>query len=380
MIDNIKIQNFKSLADISLSLKQLNVFTGINGMGKSSLIQSLLLLRQAYTTPGYGSTVPLYGNLTGNLGEFSDVLFKNAGKDEIAFEITVDGYPFEWKFIKSEIKDILSGQAPADIHIEIPLFTWEKCQYLSAGRITPSNRFGKSGQALKFRQFGISGEYSIQYLHEKGNEENALFSVATDDAGKALPLIGQVNYWLKKISPNVSLDIRPSAGYEYELRYQYFNPSRGPVSFSAINSPFGLTYALPIIAAILASKKGDLLIIENPESDLHPKAQSLIGQMLARAARCGVQIIIETHSDHILNGICLGVHGKQLVNDAVKIYYFYKNDGEFQTTWGEVIVQEQGRMDDRAMRKEGVEGFFDQAQNDLRTILFNKPGHENLSE
>ena len=374
MITKLHIQNFKSLSNISLSLKNLNVITGMNGMGKSTLIQTMLLLRQAYLPNGIGRGIPLKGILTGNLGGFNDVLFRNSQDDKITFKIEISGNEYIWEFEKGEIDDMLIGNTPLMIDKNISLFCDNKFQYISAGRITPNSSFSKSGEALAYKQFGSNGEYAIQYLFEKGTDEFALFSDDKDSyTGEALPLINQVNYWLKFISPNVSLDIKPKSNTEYELRYQIPNAENGFVSYSAINSAFGLTFALPIITAILASKPGDLLILENPESDLHPSAQSIIGKLMARAANAGVQIIVETHSDHILNGICVAINEGHINNELAKFYYFHKKFNEFHTTCYDISIKENGRIDDRNLREIGIGGFFDQASKDLETILFKKP-------
>jgi AAA15 family ATPase/GTPase len=48
MITNIYLQNFKAFKEAEIPPCQLNIFTGLNGMGKSSFLQTLLLLRQSY--------------------------------------------------------------------------------------------------------------------------------------------------------------------------------------------------------------------------------------------------------------------------------------------------------------------------------------------
>ena len=48
MINYMQIENFKSIRKLSLPLENLNLFFGMNGMGKSSVIQALLLLRQSF--------------------------------------------------------------------------------------------------------------------------------------------------------------------------------------------------------------------------------------------------------------------------------------------------------------------------------------------
>lgn len=370
MITNIKITNFKSLSNISLSFKNLNILTGINGMGKSTLIQVLLLLRQSYIPNGLGRGIYLKGTLTGNLGGFNDVLFRSAHEDNITFNIESDGAEYIWKFNKGPIDDILQGTFPQEINMNISLFCENRFQYICAGRITPNSSFSKSGEALAYKQFGINGEYAIQYLFEKGNDDAIISDFKDEDTGKSLPLINQVNYWLKRITPNVDLDIILKSSTEYELRYKFLNEDNVVASYSAINSAFGLTFSLPIIAALLAAQPGDLIILENPENDLHPQAQSMIGQLIAKVASAGVQIFVETHSDHLLNGICVAIHKGLLKNELTKLYYFHKKDEEPQSQIYNVEIKSNGRIDDRNLRENKIEGFYDQSNKDLETLLF----------
>lgn len=368
MITKINIKNFKSLEAVELSLSTLNVLTGINGMGKSTLIQVLLLLRQSYISDLLGRGIYLKGPLTNNLGNFSDVLSKNAREDKISFSIECDDVELLWECEKGPFPEILQVQPPP-IDKNLPLFSDNKFQYISAGRITPHSSFSKYGETLAFKQFGINGEYAIQYLFEKGIEE-ALIADSKDEHGKPLPLINQVDFWLKNISPNVSLDIKLKSNKEYELRYKFPNQDKGSNSFTAANSAFGLTFSLPIITALLAAQPGDLLILENPENDLHPQAQSMIGQLMARVASAGVQIIVETHSDHIINGICLSVHNGQIKSEGTKFYYFYRKDTDSASKIFDVHIKPNGRLDDRILKENGVEGFNDQSNKDLKQILF----------
>lgn len=92
--------------------------------------------------------------------------------------------------------------------------------------------------------------------------------------------------------------------------------------FSAQNVGFGISYVLPVILALVKAKEGELLILENPEAHLHPKGQRKMGELIARAAQGGVQIILETHSVHVLNGIRLSAKNSVLKPDKVRLFYF----------------------------------------------------------
>jgi hypothetical protein len=94
---------------------------------------------------------------------------------------------------------------------------------------------------------------------------------------------------------------------------------------------FGLTYVLPVIVLILKAKPGDFIIVENPESHLHPAGQAKIAEMYAIAANNGVQIIVETHSDHFLNGVRVATKNKVIAPDKSQIYFFEKQKDSLDT-------------------------------------------------
>ena len=229
---------------------------------------------------------------------------------------------------------------------------------------------------IKHKQFGKTGEHAIEYLYTYGLKKEASVSILVDEnilavANKrvALPLQNQVNYWLQKIANNVQIDIRQKTSRDYELRYKF-----GTGSFAAINSAYGLTAALPVITALLAAEKGDLVIIENPESDLHPQGQSRMGELIALVAQTGVQIIIETHSDHILNGIRVAskhFHKKPIEErenagiDCKNVNFFFFNAkyGETSTEIIPIKMNEQGRL------SKWPKAFFDEWDNMLDELL-----------
>jgi predicted ATPase len=117
--------------------------------------------------------------------------------------------------------------------------------------------------------------------------------------------------------------------------------------------------------AILASEPESLILLENPEAHLHPKGQAKMGELLALAASCGIQIVVETHSDHILNGIRLAVHAGKLDPNDVQLHYFQRQEtrGESKT---EVISP---RMDRNGRIDNWPDGFFDEWDKSLEALL-----------
>jgi predicted ATPase len=114
-----------------------------------------------------------------------------------------------------------------------------------------------------------------------------------------------------------------------------------------------------------ASPPGTLILIENPEAHLHPRGQSKMGELIALAASCGIQIILETHSDHVLNGIRKAVKYKKLDAEKVQINYFerYLQKGQPITEIITPRIYPDGGID------KWPDGFFDQAEKDLMELL-----------
>ncbi|WP_350017212.1 DUF3696 domain-containing protein [Rhodanobacter sp. IGA1.0] len=130
----------------------------------------------------------------------------------------------------------------------------------------------------------------------------------------------------------------------------------------APNMGFGVSYALPIVAGGLSAISGGLFIVENPEAHLHPAGQSTMGVFLAWLASKGVQVILETHSDHVINGIRLAVGKmKYIACEAVSLLFFDSSES------GLPLVQRIS-VSDRGTLSDWPEYFFDQYQIDVAEL------------
>lgn len=284
MITRIALKNFKAFRDEEINLTSLNLFTGLNGMGKSTFIQSLLLLRQseahlASQTRG----LVLKGGEKGmiDIGKGKDAYSMHADSDFISFEIDYKYSPFlnnSYEYIaESDVLPIAKAkiqnyQLPDELYP--PLFN-KKFIYLKAERITPEHNYKANlYDVLQNRFLGYKGENVPLYIALKKLEPVTLPSIKHPNA-KADNLISNLDAWLNEITPGAhvistyfnELDI-------VKLGYQFDNGSDFTPEFSPVNVGFGFTYTLPVILAILAAEKGDLVIIENPESHLHRKPSS----------------------------------------------------------------------------------------------------------
>jgi predicted ATPase len=382
MIEFLKIENFKAFQSQSFTIKPLTVLTGLNSTGKSSMIQALLLLRQSYVKHlSANLDLHLNGHLV-KIGTAKAALFEAAGtEDLICFEINwTNGDWGKWCFEYDLVIDQLVPDKDAtDFKYEMlqqSLFDEynNNFYYLQAERISPQTYFEISNDDSIYEpvKLGTKGEYAAYFLYcyaaEKilpqlshPNVKNFVRELG-EEPQQSLDLIDQVEAWMSDISPGVELNLEPRPDLDLiNLRYNYGDENL----YRPTNIGFGVTYVLPILVAILSAKPGALIILENPESHLHPRGQSRIGQLMALAASCGIQIIVETHSDHILNGIRLMTRKQQINADDIAIHYFTrgKKDGKYQTEVISPKIYQDGGID------QWPDGFFDQAENDLMELL-----------
>lgn len=327
MIKNVQLKNFKCFEEISLETRELNLLTGINGMGKSTIIQALLLLRQTNerSNPGKENYVLLNGKYT-SLGKLKDISYWYKKDDEIFLSVEEENQRFECRYNDEKNALILENRI---LHWGSSALSGEGFEYISAERLGPRRYYDDLGEeTYAFSQVGVRGEHTLSSLYAMGSDYK-VYENLKHEKEKSDMLEQQVNAWMSEISPGIKIKTIPYLDVDM-MGLRYAKQSRmGEESSNAVNMGFGVSYVLPVIVSLLKAKKGDLLIIENPEAHLHPKGQRQIGELAAKAASNGVQIIMETHSDHVFNGVRLSVKQKKIQPNQVALHYFgvYEEDG-----------------------------------------------------
>ena len=376
MITKLEISNFKSHKHTFIHLGHLTVLTGINGCGKTSVIQSLLLLRQSFLKNRLALGLDLNQPLC-NIGIADDALYQLAENGIISFVFSTDNndkYTFEFDaekgFNDSFIRKHKYNEAASQIEKlgSISLFN-NDFQYISASRWGGRSIFPKESFAVEVQkqisQAEGQGELVAHFLYKYGSD-NVLNYYDTDE--QDLSLLAQVVYWEQKISPNVTINVEAgrdnnsfTIGYGFDGENEQTKPIR---DLRAENIGFGISYTLPVIVAILSARPGALVIIENPEAHLHPQGQSELARLISKAASFGIQVIVETHSDHIINGIQIACkeHGenaeKGIDNHFVRVYSFYSKVKHISQI-EEIVIKSDGLLELQP------KGFFDQAENDM---------------
>ena len=388
MLTNIKLKNFKCFERLDLDCRPLNLLCGLNGTGKSSVLQALLVLRQSCETGtlGDGALLPSGGRI--DLGSGEDVLFAAAkdrvvgfalrdvrGDKEDVWELDID-IDENMRYIRDNMRYINIGRiawkAPADYLSPVwqinPLFGG-RLIYVNAERVGPRKVYPRSGLTAWPNDFGANSEYAWSYLYDNRDEVASdvwgygdprlvtLEGIETEDV--KIPRV--VGSWLGDIvgSDDVSLQLSEVAAADAVIASFSLDPAER-LRYRATNVGFGLSYVLPVVLALLA-KPGTLCLIENPESHLHPRGQTKLGELAARAAKAGVQVFVETHSDHFMDGVRIAVRDGLIAPEDVAFHYFERQGGK--------TVVSSPRVDADGRLSEWPAGFFDQHEENLVRLL-----------
>ncbi len=363
MIERLELDNFKCFEKLEMDLKPVNVLMGLNGMGKSSVIQSFLLLRQSYLENKLAG-LKLNGRYV-KLGNGSDILYERAEREEIGISVEGKENHVKGSFLYDADSDLLENQLfPGDIAQQSVLFG-NRFRYLSAYRIEPKDLYRMADEKeLQQREFGNTGEYAIHFLNVYGNQrienEQVIYNAIEDHS-----LAEQVRCWLSLIAPGILPQISVNTGLRSaELKYEFREGKERTNAYKSVNVGFGITYVLPVVIALLSAAPGELLLLENPEAHIHPAGQRWLGELIAQACAGGVQIVVETHSDHVINGIRLAVKKKKLNQHDAGIFFFYKEqDEDYRHKVITPAIDADGRID------VWPEGFLDEWDNALLELL-----------
>ena len=392
MIKDIRLIHFKSFEDSGvLTLSRVNLFTGKNGRGKSSVMQSLLLLAQSFDKDRGISSLELNGPFV-SLGSFDD-LNRRDGKstsfsisfktdDEIDSDITCELVQDADDSRKAKIKDLsVDGVSKMETVASTSVITTEdggpvllENDGLALGE-TSEKQVGATSDIVGFSQFqsvtfisadrkggvdyvksdvawnkekgvGIHGEYVMNMLEvasaDQRAEINRLFRIVLDGG----TVVTEPNEERKEI-------------------YMYIDPAGSDNGFKPSNVGFGYSYILSILVSIVMSNNGSKLFVENPEAHLHPSAQAkLIEVMVEMARQKDIQLFIESHSDHVLHGLQIAVKDEKIGRDDLSVFFFSFKEGESNLS----DVRQLEITPSGHIRRPPI-GFCDQAEMDLSKLI-----------
>lgn len=395
MLIHLKLEHFKIWNTTGpIRLAPLTLLLGTNSSGKSSLIQSLLLIRQ--TVKGTDDSLDLnFGNPemadSVTLGQFNDVLCRHATKSEITPANQI-GIEFRWSEDGSAADSVMfsaryrkgnGGSAELD-YLRLGkdgqgftvLRRKQSIYRLSLGAerkalgqhvsyrpersfaLSPAviNKLGIKGDAIKpigpalldelskiiylgpvrrlaQRDYIWSGRMPAHIGDDGAKAVDALIAsgIAMQSAirQKTTPppeatLFKQTEFWLNQMNLAEGLEVKALGN---SARYELLIKSNGELA-NLKDVGVGVSQVLPVIVAALFAKRGHIVMVEEPESHLHPLAQSQLAELFAKiSAERGVQFIVETHSEHLFRRMQTLIAKKELSLDKGAMY-FVERDGK----------------------------------------------------
>ncbi|TAK79660.1 MAG: DUF3696 domain-containing protein [Betaproteobacteria bacterium] len=394
MLTHLKLENFKIWRSTGpVRLAPITLLLGTNSSGKSSLIQSLLLIRQ--TVKGDDPNLDLnLGNPDADdsvtLGQFKDLLCRHGAASE-STSATQVGIEFRWsEHGQAESSTLFSARynkGPAGSAELAFLRLGKDGQGFSVQRRKPGiyrlslatqakplgqsadfrpersfafsaatlNKLGAQAELIKpigpalldelgriiylgpvrrlaQRDYVWAGRMPAHIGDDGAKAVDALIAsgVARQSALKrkqALPaeaqLFEQTIHWLKAMNLADGLAIRALGS---SARHELMIESDGQAS-NLKDVGVGVSQVIPVIVAALFAQPGHIVIVEEPESHLHPLAQSMLAELLTQVSKeRNVQFIVETHSEHLFRRMQTLIAKQEITtNDAAM--YFIEREG-----------------------------------------------------
>ncbi|MDE7431710.1 MAG: AAA family ATPase [Lachnospiraceae bacterium] len=374
MINKIRVKGLKSIRDLSVNCSNLNIFTGVNSSGKSTFLQALLIASQAAMTDDC-----LDGLLSLSLGEFREARNFNMPRENIEIEIWDSGYSKPAEVILSEqddgenyhtrtTNDRGTGEDEPDHDNDgaplLPVYGIN-LNYLSCHRIGPMDIYEKKMRGNE--DMGIEGEHAFSYLLK--NMENPVDSIQNPDTAIGNTLIAQVNHWLDYIAGTTLAiaDLKKTNYLQVKYNNNPKNRNQDALYCRPMNVGAGVSYLVSILIVCLGSRRDDIIVIENPEIHLHPKAQSRLCEFLYFISDNHRQIFIETHSDHIFNGVRVGTSSGTMDRNKISVNFFAL-DENFETQCNPIRFGEFGKIIGTNSEMD-INDLFDQFEIDVDKML-----------
>lgn len=471
MLTNLTLENFKAFQKLDdLKIKPITILCGTNSCGKSSILQSILLLKQTFESQNLKQDLLLNGRFV-KLGYAQDIIYKKKDQHTLSFEFSFEllgkemmstffaiampgivlidideniNYQIRYRAsFLSQKDDILEGQEilkPLSIE-QIKLTIVKKGNQIENNAAIillereGDNKYQLTGKPEQgnYLDFGIvegasSGFFHKIYLNQHVNDGSAFVSLYSLSAANVLinEILGAFSY----IGP---LREEPAKRYIYEdevleignkgenAAYLYFTEKNKKINnhyffnksisdfekqydqtlhsalqkwFDLMKIPnfeaeinnkiiylnmeasthdqtrvgiadvgFGVSQIFPIILEGLRMKKGSTLMLEQPEIHLHPNLQMQMADYFISLALSGKRVLVETHSDHVINRLVRRIVEDETHNlqDLIGIYFIKPSENG--------SVYEEVKIDETKGIINWPPDFFDQTANEQMKIM-----------
>ncbi len=382
MFTRLKLTHFKVWQDTGdIALQPVTMLLGTNSSGKSSLLQSLLLLKQTVQSPDRSIHLNLGGNDDNdlfNFGDFDTVLHQGASGQRqfslgFSFQSLTDTKIQAGEFLCTYGKNSIGGVAIQDWRVKTDdrqfrairrekgaysLMVNHESQPRAKGRhLSPERSIALSAEAITLLQqdgalledlsLAIRRELeNILYLGplrrkperdyvwnksrpgEMGSDGHRAMDVLLASAlmkgGDQNRIINGVSEWLARMKVADKLEIKPlGRSTRYELVIH-----REGVEANLRDVGIGISQVLPVLTMAYFAPRGSTILLEEPEIHLHPLAQSVLAELFVSVSKeRNLQFIVETHSEHLFRRMQTLI-ARQVIAPKEAAMYFVERDGK----------------------------------------------------
>ena len=236
--------------------------------------------------------------------------------------------------------------------------------YLGPLRAAPERFYVAGGESPP--DVGLAGERAVDVL--RVHRKRISFSIK-DASSKELG--ERVEEWVKRFGFSLEVKFSQASPTVYEVRF--VDPhTKIPVNIADVG--FGASQVLPVIVEGFYSPPGCTFLIEQPEIHLHPKAQATLGDLLVDLSKNDRQVIVETHSEHLINRVQLRIADETIDRSDVAIYYFEATEQGTQIR--EVGLTEYGQYVSETLPEDFFNEDFAEAYSITKVILERKKREE----
>lgn len=324
MFRRLTIRNFRSIEDATVELGKFTVVVGPNGSGKSNFVDALVFLRdlakdaeQAVAQRGGFGSVLRRGSGRPHL-QVDALLSANgnaADKDHLSYRMVArNGTSTDWRFHREHITVVTKGEAAVEVE-RLPsggsiqrssgesFFELDpRASVLALARQHSLIPAKYRSPLLDVRRYRLDPEAmrlpkphtEDSILHENGDNLATVVGQL-----RAAGELGSTIDVMRRVIPGL-VDVRSiDAGGHDVLEFEQKLGS-GVHRFPARAMSEGSLRALGVVIAAQQVRKGQLLVIEEPEANVHPGAAALVYDVLQEASRRG-DVLITTHSPDLLD-------------------------------------------------------------------------------
>lgn len=427
MIKRLRIKNYRAFEFLDIPLTKINVFFGPNNAGKSSVLSAVNILSQTCDSPDHDIPL-LYDGKFADYGTYYDLVYKNDVTRDIVFylefpikkfsgelidyagmEITYHYRPrrretvvrstkIYWpvdnmlisteiaekgrnqliKMVSGEFKGCTTGpKSSGSIILDhfIPYVTYEKTVKIPRRLDMLISRISRNlrrqmGSVIYVCPFRAPPERSYKFSGETPSDigkrgDKAFHIIVADEMqrkAKRLNVIDEISKWLR--DAEFAKEIYVNRYSERDFEVSLHNYITGEVE-NIVDVGYGCSQVVPILVAGYTAREGSILLMEQPELHLHPKAEAEIGSFLKDIVeKKDVQLFIESHGVHLLIRLQRHVASRQIKPEDINVFYVYPDERKKKRK----LLKKIPLGEDGYFLQKWPKGFFPERLNESREL------------